>query len=262
MKKIFLMLALILTVSMASAWEKRPDEGVFLLATKHLTSEAKSMVVKYLGESYADDAFYLRTLEQKKQATHSKELRFLHLTSDLKPAGVEGEDALKGIEASLAVVRARNSHSKAEVVKALRTIINLMCDMHNFGYVRIEGIPQSQADFTFTCYTGDYGKRKTTASYKWERFWDLYTHWHGGFSGDLWAEDMELCLGHKREEFSKGLLVDWAAQIGEKAAWLYSRVNPDYVMTRRERNELEDLNYEMMTRCGYRLAVLLNEAAK
>ena len=81
MKKIFLMLALILTVSMASAWEKRPDEGVFLLATKHLTPEAKSLVVKYLGESYADDVFYLRTLEQKKQATHSKELRYLHLTS-------------------------------------------------------------------------------------------------------------------------------------------------------------------------------------
>ena len=71
-----------------------------------------------------------------------------------------------------------------------------------------------------------------------------------------------MCLGEKRAELSKGTLYDWTTQIGEKAAWLYSRVNPDYVMTRRERNELEDLNYEMMTRCGYRLAVLLNEAAK
>lgn len=262
MKKIFLMLALAMTVSMASAWEKRPDEGVFLLAKKHLSPEAKSMVEKYLGESYADDVFYLRNLEAKKQATHSKELRFLHLSADFKSAGVEGEDALKGIEQSLAVVRARDSYGTAEVRNALRTLINLMCDMHNFGYVRIEGVPQSQANFTFTCYTGDYGKRKTTAPYKWQRFWDLYTHWHGGFSGDLWAEDMELCLGAQREELSKGSLHDWAAQIGEKAAWLYSRVNPNYVMTRRERNELEDLNYEMMTRCGYRLAVLLNEAVK
>lgn len=39
MKKIFLMLALAMTVSMASAWEKRPDEGVFLLAKKHLSPE-------------------------------------------------------------------------------------------------------------------------------------------------------------------------------------------------------------------------------
>ena len=262
MKKIFLMLAFALTVSMASAWERRPDEGVFLLAVKHLTPEAKALVEQYLGTTYNDDVYYLRNLEIKKKATHSKELRFLHLSADLQPIGVEGEDALKGIEKSLAVVRARDSHDKGEVVKALRTLINLMCDMHNMGCVRIENFPQSQADFTFECYAGDYGKRKTTSKCKWERFWDMYTYWHGGFSGDLWAEDMELCLGEKRAELSAGSLNDWAAQIGAKAAELYKRIDSSYVMTRRERNELEELNYEMMTSAGYRLAVLLNEVAK
>ena len=262
MRKIFLMLALVATVFVASAWEKRPDEGVFLLAKKHLSPEATALVEKYLGTTYNDDVFYLRTLEAKKQATHSKELRYLHLSADLKPIGVEGEDALKGIEQSLAVIRAHKSHEKGDVVKALRILINLMCEMHNMGYVRIEGYPQSQADFTFTCYAGDIGKRKTTAPYKWSKFWDFYTHWHGGFSGDLWAEDMELCLGEKRAELSKGTLYDWATSIGEKAAALYARVNPEYVMTRRERNELEELNYEMMTSAGYRIAVLLNEAVK
>lgn len=262
MRKIFLMLVFALTISVASAWERRPDEGVMLLAVKHLTPEAKSMVEKYLGTTYYDDVFYLRNLEAKKTATHSSELRYLHLSADLKPIGVEGEDALKGIEQSLEVIRTRNSHEKAEVVKAMRTLLNLMCEMHNFGYVRIEGVPQSQADFKFNCYGGDIGKRKTTSPYKWSKFWDFYTHWHGGFSGALWAEDMELCLGEKRVEFSKGSLYDWAGQIGEKAADLYSRINPEYVMTRRERNELEELNYEMMTRAGYRLAVLLNWSAK
>ena len=262
MKKIFLILALIATISVANAWEKRPDEGVVLLATKHLTPEAKAVVESYLGTTYNDDVFYLRTLEAKKTATHSPELRYLHLAADLTPNGVEGEDALKGIEQALAVVRARDSHSKGDVVKAFRIIINLMCEMHNMAYVRIANYPQSQADFTFTCYAGDYGKRKTTASYKWSRFWDFYTHWHGGFSGDLWAEDMELCLGEKYGELSKGSLNDWAVRIGEKAAALYSRVDPNYVMTRRERNELEELNYEMMASAGFRLAALLNENIK
>jgi hypothetical protein len=262
MKKIFLMLALVMTVSVASAWEKRSDEGVVVLATKHLSPEAKSMVEKYLGSNYYDDVFYLRTLEAKKQASHSKELRFLHLAADLTPVGVEGEDALKGIEQSLAIVRARDLHSKAEVVKALRTLINLMCEMHNFSYVRIEGTPHSQSDFSFTCYAGDYGKRKTTSKMKWSKFWDIYGGWHTGFSGDLWAEDMELCLGDKREELSKGSLHDWATQIGKRAAELYGCINPEYVMTRRERNELEELNYEMMACAGYRLAVLLNEVVK
>ena len=261
MRKIFLMLALALTVSIASAWERRPDEGVVLLAVKHLTPEAKSMVEKYLGTTYNDDVFYLRNLEAKKVATHSKELRYLHLSADLKPIGVEGEDALKGIEQSLEVIRTRDSRSKADVVAAMRTLINLMCEMHNMCYVRIEGIPQSQADFRFDCYGGDIGSRKKTTLITWSKFWDSYTYWHGGFSGALWAEDMELCLGEKRAELSKGLLHDWVAQIGATAAELYSRINPEYDMTRRERNELEELNYEMMTRAGYRLAVLLNGVA-
>ena len=262
MKKIFLVVVFALTVSVASAWDKRSDEGVVLLATKHLTSEAKSMLTQYLGESYYDDVRYLNTLEQKKMARHTKEIHYLHLDKDLKPMKVSGDDALAAIEQSLAVVRARNSYSRNDVVKALRTIINLMCDMHNFGYVRIENVPHSQSPFSFVCYAGDYGKRKTTSKMQWTKLWELYSGWHTGFSGDLWAEDMELCLGEKRAELSKGSLHDWATQIGEKAAELYGRINPDYVMTRRERNELEELNYEMMARAGYRLAVLLNESVK
>lgn len=252
----------ILAVFEAGAWNKRSDEGVILLAKKHLTAEAKAMVENYLGDTYFDDAFYLRTLEQKRRATHSKELRYLHLGADLKSVGVEGEDALKGIEQSLAVLRAHNSHDKGEVVKAFRTLFNLICDMHNFAYVRIEGVPHSQEAFKFACYQGDYGSRKKTSMVSWSRFWDLYAGWHTGFSGDLWAEDIELCLGDKRAELAAGTLHDWATQNGEKAAELYARINPEYVMTRRERNELEEWNYEMMARAGYRLAVLLNEVAK
>jgi hypothetical protein len=73
---------------------------------------------------------------------------------------------------------------------------------------------------------------------------------------------MELCLGSKFAEYSQGNLNDWTKHIGEKAAELYARINPEYVMTRRERNELEMLNYEMMTRAGFRLAALFNELAK
>lgn len=258
MKKIFLVLSLVLTVSVANAWEKRPDEGVVLLATKHLSAEAKAVVARYLGDSFDDDVRYLNTLEQKKTSPYTREVHYLHLDSNLLPVRGEGEDALAEIEKAVEVVRARSSHSAAEVTKALRVIINLMCDMHNFTYVRIEGVPQSQKPFVFTCYAGDIGSRKTTSNIRWSKFWESYTYWHGGFSGSLWAEDLELCLGSKFSEYSQGDLNDWTKQIGEKAAELYARINPEYVMTRRERNELEMLNYEMMARAGFRLAALLN----
>ncbi len=262
MKKIFLILALALTVSVAEAWEKRPDHGVFLLAKMHMSAEAKGMVDKYFGEESEDDMRYLNNLEQNKKAKHSREIHYLHLGSDLMPMQGVGDDALVAIKHSLEIVRARDSHSDTEVRNALRTIVNLMCDIHNFAYVRIDGVPHSQQDFKFECFSGDTGKRKVSSMMKWSKLWDYYTHWHGGFSGALWAEDMELCLGAKRAEFSQGSLNEWAEQIGEVASELYARINPTYVMSRRERNELEELNYEMMTRAGYRLAALLNEILK
>ena len=263
MKKIFLMLALAMTVSMASAWEKRPDEGVFLLAKKHLSPEAKSMVEKYLGESYADDVFYLRNLEAKKQATHSKELRFLHLSADFKSAGVEGEDALKGIEQSLAVIAAHKSYSKGEVVKAFRAFINLMCDMHTIGHIRIESIPYSMQDFKIICYNGDtpkYNKRKHPVT--WSRFWSIFDAWHNGMTGAMWANDYEYAHGDKAKQYAAGSLYDWAADCGKTASEIYKFVNPEYEMPRIQRNDLKDLHFEMMAKLGYRLSVMLEELAK
>jgi hypothetical protein len=230
-----------------------------ILASKHLSPETKSLVDKYLGTSYLDDVQYLANLEKKRASEYSKEVHYLHLDSNLSPKKVEGDDALATIEEMVAVLRARDSHSGQTVTKALRVIINLMCDIHNFSYVRIEGVAHSQSDFDFQCYSGDIGKRKTSGKLKWSRFWNYYGGWHTGFSGNLWAEDIELCHGKQRAELSKGTINDWVTQIGTEASNLYQRITPEYVMTRRERNELEYLNYEMIARAGYRLAALLNE---
>lgn len=262
MKKIFLVVALALTASVAGAWNNNADEGIVVLASKHLSAEAKSMVNQYLGESFADDVQYLTNLERKKKATHTTEIHYLHLDNRLQPKKVEGDDAYAAIEQSLTTIRNRNSHSKAEVVAAMRTLINLMCDIHDLARIRIDGFDHSQQNFKFLQYAGDIGKRKTTSNAKWSSFWYSYTNWHSGFSGALWAEDLELCLGAHREQLSKGTLQDWVTQNGAIAAKMYSKINPEYVMTRRERNELEVLNYEMMARAGYRLAVLFNELAK
>lgn len=262
MKKLMLIVAFALVASMANAWNMTQDEGVVVLATSQLTPEAKGMVEKYLGTTYSDDVQYLTNLEKKKKASHSKEIHYLHLDSQLQPMKVEGDDALTALEAAMAVVRARNSHSAQEVTKALRTIINLMCDIHNFSNVRIEGIPHSQQEFTFKCYGGDVGKRKTTTKVWWSRFWTSYGGWHAGFSGNLWAEDLALCHGKQREAFAEGNIRDWVAQIGTEASKLYGYIQPEYEMTRRERNELEYLNYEMIARAGYRLGKLFNELAK
>ena len=261
MKKIFLLVAFALTVSVASAWHKNCNAGVVALAVKHLTPEAKSVVDKHLGTAYEDDCGYIYALERKKEVFFTKEVHYLHLDGNFQPMSVEGDDALATIEKSLNVLRAHKSHSNAEVKVALRYVINLMCDIHNLSNIRIEGIAHSQSDFTFRRQLSDY-KPTEFKSFQWSKVWYNLSARQGVFHADLMAEDMELCHGKKFAEFTKGTLADWVADNGARAAEQLSIMYPNSEITLRYFNEMEYINYDMMTRAGFRLAALLNEALK
>lgn len=263
MKKIFLLLAFALTVSVANAWIRVCDEGVAILASQNLTPEAKSVVDKYLGASLKDDIHYLYVLESKKRSPYTKEVHFVHLDSQLQPKAADENDALVALERCVNIVNERNNHPAGEVKAALRTIINLMCDIHNFSNYRIDGVAHSQQPFKFKRTVYEYGKTKDQlANVKWMTLWTGYGNRHRGFSGALWAEDMALCLGNKKAEFSQGTLRDWVKETGAKSASFLSFINPSYVMPVLMFNELEDTNYEQMVRASYRLAALLNEVIR
>lgn len=261
MKKIFILVAFVLTATVASAWHKNCNAGVVALAAKHLTPEAKSVADKYLGTTYEDDCGFLYILERKKKSPFTKEVHFLHLDKNLQPLNVEGDDALVAIEKALEVLRNRGSHSDAEVKKAFRYVINLMCDIHNLSNIRIENIAHSYSDFSFKRQQNEY---KTTQylNYKWSSFWRNLSNSLGVFHADLWAEDMDLCHGNKKAEFTKGTLRDWAADNGARAAAYLAKIRPDAVITLREYLEMDYANYDMVARAGFRLAALLNEAIK
>lgn len=261
MKKIFLLVAFALMASGASAWHANCNAGVVALAVKHLTPEAKSVVDKHLGTAYEDDCGYIYALERKKEVFFTKEVHYLHLDGNFQPLNVKGDDALVVIEKSLNVLRAHRSHSSAEVKKALRYVINLMCDIHNFSNIRIESIAHSQSDFTFRRQLSDY-KPAEFKILQWSKVWRNLSARKGVFHADLMAEDMELCHGKKFAEFTKGTLADWVADNGARAAEQLSIMYPNSEITLRYYNEMEYINYDMMTRAGFRLAALLNEALK
>ena len=259
MKRVLLLVVVLASmVSTASAWSERQDEAAVILATKHLTPEALSLVQGHLGERYNDDIAYLYKLEKSGQSPYTKSVHKLHLGADLTLANIDGDDAFKALEQAAKVVRERNNHGKSEVTAALRTIINLMCDIHNFANVCIDGVAHSQSDFKFQIVGG----RKGTRTVKWSSFFTSYSGFHAGFSPAYWAEDFEIYYGATSAELSKGTLRDWVAQIGAKAAELYAEIYPNREMPLRDRLEYETLGYEMVARTGYRLAALLNELTK
>lgn len=242
---------------------KRVFEGSMILAQRNLSEEGKAFVKSYLGQSFYEDVQYLYYLEKKKRATHSPDIHFLYLDKDFKPMKREGDDLIAKIEESMAIVRDREGRERIEVVNALRTIINLMCDMHNIGHIRLESVPYSMQDFKITCYSGDtpkYNKRKHQVD--WSRFWSIYGGWHNGMTGAMWATDYEWAYGAKAKEYSAGMLHDWAADVGKTANEIYKWAAPGYEMPRIQRNDLKDFHFEMMAKLGYRLATMLDYLAQ
>ena len=250
-------------LAQTNAWEKRVFDGSMILAQRNLSEDGKLFVKNYLGQSFSEDVQFLYGLEKKKKATHSADIHFLYLDKDLRPLKIEGESLVSVLEESMAIVRDREGRERQEVVNALRTIINLMCDMHTIGHIRIESYPYSMQDFKFLCYSGDtpkYSKRKHAVT--WSRFWSIYDAWHIGVTGTMWANDYEYAYGEKAKEYSAGTLYDWMADCGKTASEVYKFVNPEYEMPRIQRNDWKDLHFEMMAKLGYRLAMLLDQLAQ
>ena len=263
MKKIFLFLAFVSIVLVANAWTNNCEEGIVIMASRHLTPKAKAVVDRYLGDKYNDDIHYLYTLESKKKATHTKEIHYVHLDENLQPMSVEGDDALVALEAALAVVASYENNSDEEVVKALRTVINLMSDIHHLSSYRIASIPYSQKTHTFTRRSYDYGEKKNeTSKVNWHKMWGSFSRRYSGFSSEFWAYEMNIGASKKKEEYSNGTLRDWVAENGEIAASYLTICTPDYVMPPFDFHSLEEVNYGMMARASFRLAAVLNATIK
>ena len=265
MKKIVLILVLALTTSVARAWVDNCDEGVVILAVEHLDQKAKSAVEKYLGDDYSDDIKYLYRLERSGDAIHNEEIHYLHLGKNFKPntKKVGQNDAYVAISKQLAIIKAHNDHSPAKVTEALRTLINLMCDIHDIARIRIKGYPHSYHDFIYRVPNAEYGKgSKKSSNVKWSRSWSNFGNYPRGFSGAFRAYDMKICLDNRFAEFSKGNLLKWIAENGSIASSYLDMCMPDEIVPYMERKKMEDVNYEMMLKASCRLAALLNEAFK
>ena len=267
MKKIFILLALIFTSSTVFAWHNNCHEGIVILAVEHLNPKAKSAVDKYLGDSYNDDIKYLYKLEKAGKAKHGEEIHYLHLAKNFKPIAKKknssNNDAYIAINKQLDIISAHNKHSAEEVTVALRTLIDLMCDIHDLAKYRIKGYPHSYDKFIYLVPRADSGKGlKKLNKHKWSTTWSHFGNYPAGFSGQYRAYDMKLCLDGRFDEFTKGGLVDWIVDNGAIAAYYLNLCMPEAIVPYMDHKKIEDVNYDMMIKASCRLAKLLNEAFK
>ena len=268
MKKILLVAILLATTFSVKAWHYSYDKAVLLVVAQNLNPETLNLVKEYVGDDITRASGHLAWHRKHDRHLYTAGWHTLHLDKNLQPVANGEDDAYVQIERALEIIRSRQEHKVAEVKFAVHTVLNLVCDMHNIGNVAIEGIPQSGTDFQVGTSSGTAGGRPATIKpYSWKKLWSYrYLMYHGGpecYTPQMWAKDIVLMYGDKREELSKGTLKDWANDIGNYTKGVYD------VLEANEGKFLhatiqahEDLHMSCMARAAYRIAVLLNENLK
>lgn len=263
MKRYIIFTLAALSIFTCSAWNKFGQQCIATFAEQNLTNSAKEQVTQILGGSMASESWWLQDILKEEENKHTGSWHFISLAKNITSTTTDAKDGVVQIERCVDILKNRAEHSDSTVVASLKTLIHLVADMHNIGHIRIEGVQYSKKNFALQISNGKPGKKETISNVSWRKFWDSsLVNRHSVFSPALMAEDLGLCYGSEKENFCKGDVRHWAADMGRLAAPLYKWAKPDYYMTREQHNRLVPLSDKCLARAGYRLATLLNDIFK
>ena len=263
MRKIILAAVLLAATFSAKAWNTAYDKAVYLVAAQNYTPKTLRLVQYYVHEDVAKASNHLAWHRKNGRHLETAGWHKLHLDASLQPAAVDENDAYVQIEKALEIIRNRNNHDEAVVKLAVHTVMNLVVDMHNLSNVVIEDIPLSHLDdFKVGTSKGTAnGKVAKITPYSWKSLWThRYVTYHGAYSPQMWAKDITIMFGDKKDEFSKGTLKDWSHDIGTYTKEVYGVLeagNGQFLHATIQKHE--ELHMSCLARAAYRIAVLLNE---
>lgn len=263
MKKLLIMMVALAVAFSAGAWSRNLDKGVLLLASKTLTPKAQRTLTNYVGEDHSKPAGHLAWHRKNGRHLETEGWHTLHLDANLLPAAQDENDALVQIEKALEVIKNRKKHSTAEVSFAIQTVMNLVIDMHNLSNVALEKYPLSGTDFKMNTTKGTAGGKKATVyQTSWKVQWThRYVHYHGAgaYSPQMWADELEVMFGDKKEEFTAGTLRDWTHDIGKYSDHIYSILEKEGGFYHATIHEYDIFHMSCVAKAAYRLGALLNQ---
>ena len=266
MRKIILAAVLLAVTFSVKAWNRAYDKAVLVVASQNYTPKTHRLVTYYVNEDHTKAANHLAWHRKNGRHLETAGWHKLHLDANLQPAAKDENDAYVQIEKALEIIRNRKQHDDEVVSFAVHTVINLVIDMHNLSNVVIEDIPLSHLDdFEVGTSKGTAnGKTAKITPYSWKSLWThRYVTYHGAYSPQMWAKDITIMFGDKKDEFSKGTLKDWANDIGSYTKDVYGVLeanNGQFLHPVIQKHE--ELHMSCLARAAYRIAALLNENLK
>ena len=257
--KYIVSLALTLTVCNAWAWHKTGHEVIAMMATERLTPATKAQVESILGGDILSNSLWLNTLKNGETTKNTRYWHKVTLDADCRATINDENDGLVQLERNIEVLRNRESYSEERVMTALRVVIHLVPDLHCYAHIRFVDIPQSK-NFTFyRAYKGktdDLSKCPKTTWYKvWAKwFFDM----HGGFSHEMFVNEIKLVQADKFGEYMVGTPREWAEEMGRECRPLFDLVKPDEIADDAILYNFEPLHERCVAKAAVRLAAVLN----
>ena len=266
MRKIILAALLLAATFSVKAWNRAYDKAVLLVASQNYNPKTLRLVQQYVNEDVTKAANHLAWHRKNGRHLETAGWHKLHLDANLQPMTQDENDAYVQINKALEILRNRANHDDEVVSFAVHTVMNLVIDMHNLSNVAIENIPLSMGpDFKVGTSKGTAnGKPAKITEYSWSSLWThRYVTYHGAYSPQMWAKDITIMFGNKKDEFSKGTLKDWAHDIGTYTKDVYGVLeagNGNFLHPTIQKHE--ELHMSCLARAAYRISVLLNENLK
>ena len=262
MKKIIAVLfALAMMENEAYAFKAFGHQTIAAIAERHMTEKAKSEAHAILKADMTKHAMWLYSLRKKPELAHTQEWQISTLNAEGKSVTTYENDAGVALERAVEVLRNRKNESDSLLQASLRTVVQIVGDIHNPANIRIEG-NEATKGFSFTLFAitkgSSAGEHEVRRKNSWHALWHNYTNRHDVFSPQYYAADLDLCYGSKKAEYEKGTPRFWAENVGEDVVRCLKVIYPDVLIPTEIEHRYEDINDKCMAKAGYRLAALLN----
>ncbi|MBQ7341818.1 MAG: hypothetical protein IJW42_01005 [Alistipes sp.] len=264
--KYMVCLTLVLTAGNAWAWNKMGHEAMAILASERLTPQAQDMVSKILPEGdLHTNAYWLNTLKKDNKYAATRHWHHTTLDAQGRSTTQNANDGIVQLERNIEILRNRQEHSDSLVVAALNTVVHLVGDLHCVAHIRFEDIPHSKG-FGFYRSNGKSMNPKDKKSCPRTSWYKIWSHWyfalHGGFSSEMYANDIKLCQGDKFNEYASGTPREWVEDMGREARPLLAKIQPNGVLDSTTALNWELIHERCVAKASVRLAVILNDIFK
>lgn len=285
MKKIatiIVSLVLICSAQEALAWGGWAHRFITYTAEKHLDSDVKAKIEKYLGSSMIDHCSWMdeirKPIRNKKHPQHDYHMPWEHtlawhmITAD-KNLQLSNEraynndgDLLPNLKVCIENLKNHRNLTDSAVVVNLKCVIHMLEDMHCPCHIYYTEFPdcfrKPGVKYRWDLFAVEYEGKPSTNHKIWdgESILALYPEYGEDYA--KFQAKLDNLSPKKRAQMCEGTVEDWALETAKDCRVIYEWIKPNDKVYREFLLKHRKLTIQQYHRAAYRLAHILNESMK